>query len=120
MSDPFEKLRSKYRKYDDWKGDALREEIRERWIEEDGPLKGSDFSLLEDAVQDELYDEFAKDMQDELNNLSPEERVFIFESIVEDVNHELEDCYTQRYADGAIKNLLLVQLVSQVVRTIKD
>lgn len=94
------KLDEKYRKYDDWKIEELRYDNDPYY-----------------DYYDELVEAFEEDMRNELANLSVEERMEVFESILIEAKNELEDHCVEKYAGKSVQLLLLIQLVSQVVNT---
>ena len=96
----FERLRAKYKNYTKSKYVALEEEIRAEWLEEAEPHNPPNWSYLADATCERVHESFIKDINEEFNSLSPEERMALFGELLQEAKEELDSGYGSKYFRG--------------------
>lgn len=76
--------------------------------------EGGEFDY-EDAAQ-----QYEEELRKDFDNLSPDNRIEIFSTILKTSKHELEDCLVENHTADALKLMMIIQLLEQIVKVNKE
>lgn len=65
---------------------------------------------------DSSIEEYEQALRQEFDNLTPTQRVMLFEHVLAGIKAELEDCFVENDTMHALELMIVEQLLSQVVK----